>query len=81
MKLIKDRFGSYAREQGYENGAELYEDLGLKRNVYKHYRNEVPINGETLRVICWGLGTIVTMDFVSLNETERQKYRRILDEF
>lgn len=81
MKLIKERFDSYAQEQGYENGAEMYDEMGLKRGVYEHYRKEVPINGETLRVLCWQLGTVVVMDCVALTAYERERYKALLDEF
>ncbi len=29
MKLIKEQFENFAHEQGYESGAELFDELGL----------------------------------------------------
>ena len=81
MKLIKERYETYAREQGYESGADMYDDMGLNRGAYEHYRNEVPINGQTLRILCWNFGTVVVMDFVSLTKIEQERYQDILDEF
>lgn len=81
MKLIKERFDSYAQELGYGNGAEMYDEMGLNRSAYEHYRKEVPINKETLRVLCWQLGTVIVTDCVTLTETERERYKDILDEF
>lgn len=43
MKLIKEEFENYAQEQGYENGAELFEALEGDKKVYERYKAEVPI--------------------------------------
>lgn len=81
MKLNKERFDSYAHEQGYANGAEMYDEMGLNSKAYKHYRKEVPINGETLSVMCWQLGTVIVTDCVTLTAIERERYKNLLDEF
>lgn len=81
MKLNKERFDSFAQEQGYVNGAEMYDEMGLNKNAYKHYRNEVPINGEVLRVLCWHLGTVIVTELVSLTEADQVRYKSILEEF
>lgn len=81
MKLIKEQFENYAREQGYENGAELFDELGLNRTSYEHFRKEVPIGKEALRTLCWELGSVQVMEFVSLTEAERDRYRVILEQF
>lgn len=81
MKLIKEQFENYAREQGYENGAELFDELHLSRTSYEHFRKEVPIGKEALRTLCWELGSVEVMEFVSLTEAERDRYRAILEQF
>lgn len=51
MKLIKEPFENFAHEQGYESGAELFDELGLNRKSYEHFKKEVPIGKEALRTI------------------------------
>ncbi len=81
MKLIKEQFENFSHEQGYESGAELFDELGLNRSAYEHFRKEVPIGKEALRTQCWELESAEVMDFVSLTEIERDKYRVILEQF
>lgn len=81
MKLVKERFENYAREQGYESGTDLFDDLGLNRNSYENFRKEVPIGKDALKKLCWELGSAEVMGFVSLTETERDRYRVILEQF
>lgn len=81
MKLIKEQFENFSHEQGYESGAELFDELGLNRSAYEHFRKEVPIGKEALRTLCWELGSAEVMDLVSLTESERDKYRVILEQF
>ena len=81
MKLIKEQFENFAHEQGYVSGAELFDDLGLNRTSYEHFRKEVPIGKEALKTLCWELGSVEVMGFVTLSEIERDKYRVILEQF
>lgn len=81
MKLIKEPFENFAHEQGYESGAELFDELGLNRKSYEHFKKEVPIGKEALRTLCWELGSVEVTGFVSLTEIERDKYRVILEQF
>lgn len=81
MKLIKEQFENYAREQGYENGAELFDELHLNRTSYEHFRKEVPIGKEALKTLCWELGTVEVMELISISESERKRYKEILEEF
>ncbi len=81
MKLIKEQFENFAREQGYESGAELYDELNLNRDSYEHFKKEVPINKQTLKTLCWELGTAEVMDFVRFENNEKERYRDILEEF
>lgn len=81
MKLIKEPFENFAHEQGYESGAELFDELGLNRKSYEHFKKEVPIGKEALRTLCWELGSVEVTGFVSFTEIERDKYRVILEQF
>lgn len=81
MKLIKESFDNFAHEQGYESGAELFDELGLNRKSYEHFKREVPIGKKALRILCWELGAAEVMDFISLTEYERDRYRVILEQF
>lgn len=81
MKLIKELFENYAHEQGYESGAELFEELGLNQESYDRYRKEVPIGKEALTTLCWELGTAAVLEFVTLTENERNRYIVILEQF
>lgn len=81
MKIIKENFDAFAREQGYENGAELYDELKLDRDTYDHYKKEVPIGKTTLKILCWELGAAEVMELVQFASGERVKYREILEGF
>ncbi len=81
MKLIKEQFENFALEQGYESGAELYDELDLNRESYEHFKKEVPINKQTLRTLCWELGTAEVMDLVHFEGDEQERYLDILEEF
>lgn len=81
MKLIKEQFENFALEQGYESGTELYDELKLNRNSYEHFKKEIPINKQTLYVLCWELGTAEVMDFVRFELNEKNRYKDILEKF
>lgn len=81
LKIIKENFNAFAREQGYENGAELFEELGLNKDKYIRYKSEVPISGSDLQTLCWEIGTAEVMDFIRFAPGDRERHRRILEEF
>ena len=81
LKIIKENFNAFAREQGYENGAELFEELGLNKEKYIRYKSEVPISGSDLQTLCWEIGTADVTDFVRFAPGDRERHRRILEEF
>ena len=37
MKLNRDRFEIFAKEQGYKDGVELFETLGYSADEYEYY--------------------------------------------
>ena len=81
LKLIKEHFNAFAREQGYENGAEMFEELGLNKDKYIRYKSEVPISGSDLQTLCWEIGTAEVIDFIRFAPGDKERYRRILEEF
>ena len=81
MKLIKEQFDAFAQEQGYSNGAELFDELGFSRDKYEHFSQEVPIGRSELKVLCMELGSAEVMDLVSFAKSDRYYYRKILEEF
>lgn len=81
MKLIKEQFENLALEQGYESGVELYDELNLNRESYEHYKKEVPISKQTLKTLCWELGTAGVTEFVRFETDEKERYKDILEEF
>ena len=78
MKIIKENFNAFAREQGYENGAELFEELGLNKDKYIRYKSEVPISGSDLQTLCWEIGTAEVIYFIRFAPGDKVRYLRIL---
>lgn len=81
MKLIKESFDVFAHEQGYESGAEIFDELGLNKDKYIRYKTEVPISGVDLQKLCWEIGTVEMMEYIRCAPGDKQRYRRILEEF
>ena len=81
MKIIKEQFDEFARDQGYESGAELFSDLGFDREKYERYSKEVPIGGKVLETLCREVGAAETMGFIRFAPGDRERYRTILEEF
>lgn len=81
MKLIKEEFENYAREQGYENGIELFEYLDGDTKIYKRYKDKVPINKEVFTRICWEIGIVDAEAFIKFELGEKNRYREIWENF
>ena len=81
MKIIKEQFDAYAREQGYASGAELFDDLELNQNTYNRYRSEVPIGRRVLELLCREIGAVEVTEFIRFVPGEAERYRDILEEF
>ena len=81
MKIIKEQFDTFAREQGYASGAELFDDLGLNAEYYAGRREEVRIGGKVLEMLCREIGAAEVREFVRFEPGEEIRYRKILEEF
>lgn len=81
MKIIKEQFDAFAREQGYESGAELFDDLGFNAEYYADRHEEVRIGGKVLEKLCREIGAAEVMEFVRFDPGEESRYRSILEEF
>ena len=48
MKLNRDRFEIFAKEQGYKDGVELFETLGYSADEYEYYADGEYIDRDML---------------------------------
>lgn len=81
MKIIKEDFERYAAEQGYEDGAELFDYLGGNQRTYARFEKEVPINKGILTRICWEIGISSASEFLKYEDGDSTRYQDILEEF
>lgn len=64
MKLNKDRFEIFAKEQGYKDGVELFETLGYSADEYEYYADGEYIDREMLLDLYIKLGASNVLDFI-----------------
>ena len=64
MKLNRDRFEIFAKEQGYKDGVELFETLGYSADEYEYYADGEYIDRETLLDLYIKLGASNVLDFI-----------------
>ena len=64
MKLNRDRFEIFAKEQGYKDGVELFETLGYSADEYEYYADGEYIDGEMLLDLYIKLGASNVLDFI-----------------
>ena len=64
MKLNRDRFEIFAKEQGYKDGVELFETLGYSANEYEYYADGEYIDREMLLDLYIKLGASNVLDFI-----------------
>ena len=64
MKLNRDRFEIFAKEQGYKNGVELFETLGYSADEYEYYADGEYIDREMLLDLYIKLGASNVLDFI-----------------
>jgi hypothetical protein len=81
MKLLREQFESFAFEQGYDSGEELFEQIGLSANTYKYYCHGGNIGKRTLKRLCQCLGSYDVMQFVEYDKNDTFSYNEIFDEF
>ena len=64
MKLNKDRFEIFAKEQGYKDGVELFETLGYSADEYEYYADGEYIDRDMLLDLYIKLGASNVLDFI-----------------
>lgn len=64
MKLNRDRFEIFAKEQGYKDGVELFETLGYSADEYECYADGEYIDREMLLDLYIKLGASNVLDFI-----------------
>ena len=64
MKLNRDRFEIFAKEQGYKDGVELFETLGYSADEYEYYADVEYIDREMLLDLYIKLGASNVLDFI-----------------
>ena len=64
MKLNRDRFEIFAKEQGYKDGVELFETLGYSADEYEYYADGEYIDREMLLDLYIKVGASNVLDFI-----------------
>lgn len=64
MKLNRERFEIFAKEQGYKDGVELFETLGYSADEYEYYADGEYIDREMLLDLYIKLGASNVLDFI-----------------
>ena len=64
MKLNRDRFEIFAKEQGYKDGVELFETLGYSADEYEYYADGEYIDRNMLLDLYIKLGASNVLDFI-----------------
>lgn len=64
MKLNRDRFEIFAKEQGYKDGVELFETLGYSADEYEYYADGEYIDREMLLDLYIKIGASNVLDFI-----------------
>ena len=64
MKLNRDRFEIFAKDQGYKDGVELFETLGYSADEYEYYADGEYIDREMLLDLYIKLGASNVLDFI-----------------
>lgn len=64
MKLNRDRFEIFAKEQGYKDGVELFETLGYSADEYEYYADGEYIDRKMLLDLYIKLGASNVLDFI-----------------
>lgn len=64
MKLNRDRFEIFAKEQGYKDGVELFETLGYSADEYENYADGEYIDRDMLLDLYIKLGASNVLDFI-----------------
>ncbi len=79
MKLNIEEFESFARKQGYESGAELFEALGYTAEDYEDYKNGKNITRIMLMRMYMDIGVSDVVGFVDFGSYEWEKNIDLFD--
>ena len=78
MKLIREEFEKFAKEQGLEDGAEAFGVLGLDREEYEEYLSGKKIGRRLLLKMYENFGVDETINFIAF---EAYDWERNVDLF
>lgn len=78
MKLNIDEFETYAIEQGYDSGTELFEAIGFTAEGYEDYKEGKHITREVLMRLYTDIG-VDAVGFIDFGEYEWEKHIDLLD--
>jgi len=76
MRIDKEQFDSYAKEQVYKNGATLMDDIGVERIQYGKWLKKNGVNRKTLIWLFDTFGASEVLDFI---EYEGREWEENLD--
>lgn len=79
MKLNIDEFETYAIEQGYESGTELFETLGYTAEDYEDYKDGKNITRDMLMRLYTEIGVADVVGFVDFGRYEWEKNIDLFD--
>ena len=74
MKLNRDRFEIFAKEQGYKDGVELFETLGYSADEYEYYADGEYIDRDMLLDLYIKLGASNVLDFIEFGSGYEWEY-------
>ena len=79
MKLQIKEFETYAREQGFESGNELFQFLGFTAKDYEDYKFGKNISRDMLLRLYIDIGVSDVVDLVDFGEYEWEKNIDLFD--
>lgn len=78
MKLNINEFETFAKEQGYESGTELFESLGFTAEDYEDYKEGKYITRQMLMRLYTDIG-VDAVGFIDFGEYEWEKNIDLFD--
>lgn len=70
MRIDKEQFDSYAKEQGYKDGSALMDDIGVEESLYKKWQRKNGVSRKTLVWLFDMFGASEVLDFVEYDGRE-----------
>lgn len=80
MKLNINKFETYAKEQGYESGTELFETLSFSAEDYEDYKNGKDITRNMLMRLYKDIGVSDVVGFVDFGTYEWENNIDLFDQ-